>query len=187
MPLFALRLCSGGLNLTTDRKQVFMDDDSSDTNRRFAFELLRDSQILVSFQGAAAPHPSEVQEYRELMASLADKPDLRCLWFTEGGRLSLGEQERLTASVPKRHWRTALVSPSPEMRFVASVLLLANKNLRYFKPEELPQALRHLQCTREEQHAAQIMLAELRYAVERSTQKTSGGLHHPELRSERRV
>jgi hypothetical protein len=53
------------------------------------------------------------------------------------------------------------------MRFVASAFSLVNKNLRYFTPQELPIALRHLQCTTTEQATVQATLAELKRSVER--------------------
>ena len=131
----------------------------------FAFTLLADMRILVSYQGKEPPQAHEIDNYRQLLASLAEHADIRCMWYTEGPRPSREQQERLRSTVPRHQWLVALVSPSPEMRFVACTFSLTNRNLRYFTPQELPQALRHLHCTLDEQTAVQATLAELRLAV----------------------
>jgi hypothetical protein len=153
---------------------------SSVFHPQFVFELLPEAQIVVSYQSATPPHPSEVHEYGALLSSLAEKPDVRCLWFTDGAHPTRSDQESLSQRVPKHQWRVALVSGSPQIRFIASAFSLVNRNLRYFTPEQLPQALRHLLCTREEQDAVQSVLAELRRAVE----PPSDGKPKPRRRSE---
>ena len=52
------------------------------------------------------------------------------------------------------------------MRFVACTFSLTNRNLRYFTPQELSEALTHLRCTHEERNAIRAALAELKSAVE---------------------
>jgi hypothetical protein len=141
--------------------------ESSVTSPRFVFTLLSGPRIVVSYQGTLPPLALEIQKYGELIGTLADQPDVRCLWYTEGPRPSREEQERLSATVPKHQWRVALVSSSLEMRFVASAFCLINRNLRYFMPHDLPLALRHLECTIQEQGVVQLVLAELKESVER--------------------
>ncbi|HET6334343.1 MAG TPA: hypothetical protein VFG30_14065 [Polyangiales bacterium] len=140
--------------------------ESSVTNPHFAFTYLSAPRILVSYQGTLPPDENEVRNYNQVLRSIAEQPDVRCLWYTEGARPSREQQERLAAAVPKHQWLVALLSPSPEMRFIASAFSLVNRNLRYFTAQELPLALRHLQCTPDEQSEVQLVLAELRHAVE---------------------
>ncbi len=145
---------------------------SSVTNPQFVFELIRGCQIVVSYQGTTPPQPIEVEEFAQLIESLSDRPETRFLWYTEGARLSREELDGFAQRDPKLQWRSAVVSASPEMRFIASAFSLSNRNLRYFTPDELPQALRHLQCTREEQEQVLLVLSELRYVVERSASES---------------
>ncbi|HET6333763.1 MAG TPA: hypothetical protein VFG30_11165 [Polyangiales bacterium] len=140
--------------------------DSSVTYPHFVFTLIAGSKIVVSYQGNQPPQDHEIQNYGELLRSLADQADLRCLWYTDGPRPSREQQERLSSTVPKHQWRVALISSSAGMRFIAAASSLANRNVRFFEPQELPQALRHLQCTFEEQRAVQMILAELKYSVD---------------------
>jgi hypothetical protein len=151
--------------------------ESSVTYPHFAFTYLAAPRIVVSYQGMQPPREDEVQSYNQLLRSIAEQPDVRCLWYTEGARPSREQQERLSATVPKHQWLVALLSPSPEMRFIASAFSLMNRNLRYFTPHELPLALRHLQCTSEEQSEVQLVLAELRDTVE-PPQDDSGLARH---------
>jgi hypothetical protein len=142
--------------------------ESSVTYPRFVFTLIAGSRIVVSYQGTLPAHAQEIQKYGELIAELADQADVRCLWYTEGPRPTRDEQERLSGTVPKHQWRVALVSSSLEMRFVASAFCLVNRNLKYFTPEDLPLALRHMECTLQEQSAVQLVLAKLKHSVERN-------------------
>jgi hypothetical protein len=142
--------------------------DSSVTYPHFAFTLLAGSKIVVSYQGKHPPQDHEIQNYCELLRTLADQADLRFLWYTEGHRPSREQQERLSSTAPKRQWRAALISPSAGMRFIVAAFSLINRNLRFFEPQELPQALRHLQCTYEEQSVVQTVLAELKHSIEAS-------------------
>jgi hypothetical protein len=147
--------------------------DSSVTYPHFVFTLLIGPKIVVSYQGKQAPQDHEIQNYGELLRSLSGQTDLRCLWYTDGPRPSKQQQERLSSTVPKQQWPVALISSSAGMRFIAAASSLANRNVRFFEPQELPQALRHLQCTYEEQRAVQTILAELKYSVESAEAQTA--------------
>jgi hypothetical protein len=61
-----------------------------------------------------------------------------------------------------KRWRVAFVSPSIAVRFVASTFALTVRDVRFFSPDALPAALKHLECTSKEEQQVLAALERLR-------------------------
>jgi hypothetical protein len=127
----------------------------------FVFEWLKQEQVIVSVQGSDA-NQAEWDLYAELLQSVATVKDVRCLWYTEGARPPLQQQQRFSSIGSQQKWLVAVVSPSPALRFAVSAFSMTNPNLRYFTPPELPEAFAHMHCTPAEQSFVQRALTRLR-------------------------
>jgi hypothetical protein len=64
-----------------------------------------------------------------------------------------------------RRWRVAFVSPSIAVRFVASTFALTVRDVRFFSPDALPAALKHLECTGQEEQQVLAALERLRWGL----------------------
>jgi hypothetical protein len=64
-----------------------------------------------------------------------------------------------------RRWRVAFVSPSIAVRFVASTFALTVRDVRFFSPDALPAALRHLECSGQEEQQVLAALERLRWGL----------------------
>jgi hypothetical protein len=62
-----------------------------------------------------------------------------------------------------RRWRVAFVSPSIAVRFVASTFALTVRDVRFFSPDALPAALKHLSCNPQEEQQVLAALERLRW------------------------
>lgn len=61
-----------------------------------------------------------------------------------------------------KRWRVAFVSPSIAVRFVASTFALTVRDVRFFSPDALPGALKHLECSGQEEQQVLSALERLR-------------------------
>lgn len=132
-----------------------------------AFELLERERVLVSYAGPNATQPDVWEPYLALMEAKISS-SLRFLVFQEGSMPSVRDQQRLGALSRPHSPRVALVSTSLSLRFAVSAFSLINKRIKFFTPDELPQAFAHLDLRPWEQPA---VLA----CVERLKAKVSGG------------
>jgi hypothetical protein len=126
-----------------------------------AFELMPREQILVSFQGDAAL-PEHWDAYISLMSTLTHVETLRFVICAQGSPPSAANQRRIAQLVRGHPWRVALISSSAALRFVVSAFSLVNRSIRYFTPDQVPAALRHIDCTVEEAAAVEQLLERLR-------------------------
>lgn len=80
-------------------------------------------------------------------------------------QLPLSAIESMQQVMRGRRWRVAFVSPSIAVRFVASTFALTVRDVRFFSPDALPAALRHLECTGQEEQLVLAALERLRRGV----------------------
>jgi len=68
----------------------------------------------------------------------------RVLVLTEGGHPTREQQGLMNSSMPQSGVRVAVISPSVVARFVTSILVLTNPDIRCFSPQQRGQAYGHL-------------------------------------------
>jgi hypothetical protein len=111
----------------------------------FAFEVVRDLELLVSYQGPRNPSDEEWESYIEVLARLHQVPNgYRYFTISEGGHPSGSQQARVKAVVNGLNPAVAIVSGSIAIRFVGSVLALVNRKVQCFRPDELDEAYAHI-------------------------------------------
>jgi hypothetical protein len=111
----------------------------------FAFEVVSDLELLVSYQGPQNPTDEEWAAYVEVLARLHQAPNgYRYFTISEGGHPSGAQQARVKAAVNGFNPAVAIVSSSIAIRFVGSVLALVNRKVQVFPPHELAEAYRHI-------------------------------------------
>jgi hypothetical protein len=128
----------------------------------FVFELLVKEHLLVSFQGSA-PSSEDWDRYLTALSTLEMKA-LRCLIYVDGAAPSPAYLQRIANIVRGNAVTAALVSPSLALRFAVSAFSLVTRNIRYFMPTQLDDALAHLRCTAAEAHLVQETLQRLQRA-----------------------
>jgi hypothetical protein len=117
----------------------------SDLRASFAFEVVKDLELLVSYQGLKNPGDEEWDRYVEVLARLHQVPNnFRYFTISEGGHPSGAQQARVKAVVNGRTPAVAIVSSSIAIRFVGSVLALMNRKVQCFRPDQLEQAYAHI-------------------------------------------
>jgi microcystin degradation protein MlrC len=87
------------------------------------------------------------------------------LVHSEGGSISREQRDRLVQAMRGVDPRTAVVTASASVHFVASAISLAKRNLRCFTPGELPQAFEYLELDAEVQPFVRATLARLRASL----------------------
>ena len=111
----------------------------------FAFEVVRDLELLVSYQGPENPRDEEWDTYVGVLLRLHQAPNgYRYFTISEGGHPSGAQQARVKAVTNGFTPAVAIVSPSIAIRFVGSVLALVNRKVQVFRPDELEEAYRHI-------------------------------------------
>jgi hypothetical protein len=127
------------------------------------FELLEREKILISYQGQDVAQ-AEWDRYIDFMALQKHTLGLRFVVFADGSPPSAANQRRIAEIVRAKsgEWLVALISSSTALRFVVSAFSLVNRSIRFFTPEQLPEALLHIHCTPEEQRAVHEVLQRLR-------------------------
>jgi hypothetical protein len=98
---------------------------------------------MVLYQGADEASDAEWEPYLETLKGIDRSAPVRILAYTEGGRPTREQQQRLKA-VEKQGWLVAVVSPSTAVRFVVSVFALELPTIRLFSPEQLDEACSYL-------------------------------------------
>jgi hypothetical protein len=131
--------------------------------RGILWETLRERALFVAYYDG--PNPAE--RWESFVAALGQNQ-------TEMNPRSLVyalEQPPLTAIESMQHvmrgrrWRVAFVSPSIAVRFVASTFALTVRDVRFFSPDALPAALKHLECTGQEEQHVLAALERLRWGL----------------------
>jgi hypothetical protein len=111
----------------------------------FAFEVVEELELLVSYQGPRNPGDEEWEKYVDVLARLHQVPSgYRYFTISEGGHPSGAQQARVKAVVNGLNPAVAIVSSSIAIRFVGSVLALVNRKVQCFPPDELAAAYEHL-------------------------------------------
>jgi phosphoglycolate phosphatase-like HAD superfamily hydrolase len=100
-----------------------------------------------SYVSALGEHQHE-QNPRSLMYALEQPP--------------LAAIESMLDVLRGRRWRVAIVSASIAVRFVASTFALSVRDVKFFSPGEFPAALKHLECSAQEEHQVLSVLERLR-------------------------
>lgn len=142
--------------------------------RNLEFETLEFLGLIVSYQSAVNPADREWNAWLDGASALVEKTnELRTLVMTEGGHPSQSQVRRLEA-VKQRYDRvrrrrseprTAIVSFSPKLRFVTSVLTFANPAIRCFTPAEMGAAYAHIGLTPEQGKYVDAVVERLRERV----------------------
>lgn len=110
----------------------------------FLFSVVENCFLLVHTK--KAPTNAEWDQYLAELGRRADRiEDLRSLVFTDGGGPTSEQRGRLNPILKGRASRAAVVSNAPIIRFIVSSLALLNPKIRTFQPEELSQALAHIE------------------------------------------
>ncbi|HET8935877.1 MAG TPA: hypothetical protein VFN67_20660 [Polyangiales bacterium] len=131
--------------------------------RGILWETLRERALFVAYYDG--PNPAE--RWESFVAALGQNQNElnpRALVYAL-------EQPPLTAIESMQHvmrgrrWRVAFVSPSIAVRFVASTFALTVRDVRFFSPDALPAALKHLECTGQEEQLVLIALERLRWGL----------------------
>jgi hypothetical protein len=125
------------------------------------FELMQPEQILVSYQGTDVL-PEEWESYLALLSTLTGLESLRFVIFADGSPPSAAHQKRIASLVRGHSWPVALISSSTALRFVVSAFSLVNRSIRYFTPDHIPDALRHIGCSAEEATKVDRLLQRMR-------------------------
>ena len=141
----------------------------SELHPSFAFEVVRDLELLVSYQGRRNPSDEEWARYVEVLAHLHQgSNNYRYFTVSEGGHPSGSQQGRVKAVVNGRSPAVAIVSSSIAIRFVGSVLALVNPKVRCFKPEQLELAYAHISVPARDIPRLNSIVARLREVVSAS-------------------
>lgn len=119
--------------------------------RGLQWEVLNDPLILVTYYDGEGQH-THWDAYLTMVKDIVAKGDPRFLIYTLEPPPRSAIDSLLSVTRGGR-WRTALVSPSLAVRFIASTFSLAVRNLRYFQVDALPAALEHLECIPQEKQA----------------------------------
>jgi hypothetical protein len=136
------------------------------SNRTFAFEVVEDLELLVSYQGRRNPSDDEWDRYVQVLARLHQSPkDYRYFTVSEGGHPSGPQQARVKAAVNGRTPAVAIVSSSIAIRFVGSVLALVNHKVQCFRPDQLARAYAHIALPSRDGPRLEAVLTRLRASV----------------------
>jgi hypothetical protein len=131
----------------------------SDAPRGILWETLRERALFVAYYDG--PNPAE--RWEMFVAALGQHSELHprsLLYALEQPPLTA--IEAMQQVMRGRRWRVAFVSPSIAVRFVASTFALTVRDVRFFSPDALPAALKHLECNGQEQQQVLAALERLR-------------------------
>lgn len=103
-----------------------------------------------TFVGALGQNPGE--QNPRLLVNALEQPPLIAI-------------EAMQNVMRGRRWRVAFVSPSIAVRFVASTFALTVRDVRFFSPDALPAALKHLECSGQEEQQVLTALERLRWGL----------------------
>ena len=132
----------------------------------FAFEVVPELELLVSYQGPVNPTDEEWKAYIEVLARLHQEPNgYRYLTFSEGGHPTGAQQARVKAAVNGRTPPVAIVSSSIALLFVGSVLALINRKVVCFRPNQIERAYAHIGLQSRDVPRVEAIVARLRTQV----------------------
>jgi hypothetical protein len=132
----------------------------------FAFELVPELELLVSYQGPQNPTDAEWSAYVEALIPLHQAPnEYRYLTFSEGGRPSSAQQGQVKAVVNGRTPAVAIVSSSIAIHFIGSVLALVNRRVHCFRPDQVERAYAHLALHPRDVPRVEAIVARLRARI----------------------
>jgi hypothetical protein len=148
------------------RRAVHLIDTMRAVQPSFAFEVVPELELLVSYQGPENPTDEEWNAYIEVLARLHQAPNgYRYLTFSEGGHPSGAQQARVKAAVNGRTPAVAIVSSSIAIRFVGSVLALINRKVLCFRPDQVERAYAHVAIRESDVPHVESIVARLRARV----------------------
>lgn len=130
-----------------------------DAPRGILWETLRERALFVAYYDG--PNPAE--RWEMFVAALGQQSDLHprtLLYALEQPPLSA--IEAMQQVMRGRRWRVAFVSPSIAVRFVASTFALTVRDVRFFSPDALLAALKHLECSVQEEQQVLAVLERMR-------------------------
>lgn len=135
----------------------------------FAFAVLPDLEVLLSYQGPRDPSDEEWARYLTVLDRLHRTPnDYRYLTVSAGGLPSASQQSKVKAVTHGRSPAVAIVSSSIAIRFVVSVLALVNPKVQCFRPDQLDKAYQHLNLAAAAVPRVEATLERLKAEVTRS-------------------
>lgn len=131
-----------------------------------AYELLRDHACIVFYKAARPSLPGEWDKYLDFVGGAMHFGNrLRFFTYNEDGEFPREHQNRLTEMMRGYSHRVSVISPSAIMRFIASMFMMMNRQLRLFAPTQLEEAYAHLECDDGLKQAIAKTLDELRARV----------------------
>lgn len=139
--------------------------------RTFAFEVIEDLELLVSYQGPTSPSDGEWATYLQVLERLHRVPSrYRYLTISEGGHPSGAQQARVKAVTHGRTPPVAVVSTSVAIRFVVSLLALFNHRVKCFGPEQTDRAFEHIGIGHTDQARVRACIAKLKGQIANQTE-----------------
>lgn len=156
----------------------------SGISSNLVFETLEDLRLVVSYQTTANPTDAEWDAWLTATTALWKKTsEFRLLVVTEGGHPNKSQVERVgetkrqqerTGARKLSEPRTAIISGSGVLRFIASIMMFLNPRIRCYSPSQRDEAYAHIGLT-----PAQRGVAER--AVERLRAKLAAHSASPEI------
>lgn len=122
---------------------------------------------MVLYQGESEASDAEWEPYLETLKRLTGSKDVRIFAYTEGGRPTRDQQQRLL-DLELGVWPIAVVSPSTATRFSVSVFALETPAIRLFPPEQFDEACAYLNCSAHEVALIHDVLERAKLAIDPS-------------------
>lgn len=123
--------------------------------------------VFVLRERAEAP---SMQEWRSFLAAFsqyrAKSTLLKILIATDGGGPDAEQRTYIKGAIAGRPFLSAVVSDSIKIRFIASAIMLINKNHRSFTTLQVARACDHLSLTPEERVGVGVALNEMTKALD---------------------
>jgi len=109
-----------------------------------AYAAIKELRFVILSHGRRNPTDGEWASYVRGTRAVLTEGNSRVLVMTEGGHPTREQQTVMNSSMPRSGVRVAVISPSVVARFVTSILVLTNPDIRCFSPEQRQQAYAHL-------------------------------------------
>jgi hypothetical protein len=139
--------------------------------RTFAFEVIEDLELLVSYQGPESPGDLEWAAYLEVVERLHRTPNhCRFLTVSDGGHPSRVQQGQVKAVTHGRAPPVSIVSASSAIRFLGSLLSLFNHRVQCFGPDQMDRAFEHIGLKASDTRRVRACLAKLKANVAAQTE-----------------
>ena len=122
---------------------------------------------MVVYMGENDATDAEWEPYLETLKRLAGSKGVRIFSYTEGGRPTREQQQRLL-ELELDVWPIAVVSRSTATRFSVSVFALETPAIRLFAPEQFDEACAYLNCSAHEVALIQDVLDRAKLAIDPS-------------------